>query len=573
MVSSLLFFLVSLGFMFLFFFLVGLQLLFWKVRSLGTFRNVFGTYKFALIGGALSLEVFFLSLGEYGVNVFLELNLWFNMTPYVSVDFFSCVFFVCALMVSWSIMDFGVSYMTDEGGVGNFLFYLLIFLLLMFVLVFSGNFLMLFVGWEGVGLLSFLLISWWGGRFGASAGSLQAVYYNRVGDSGLLLFLVISLILGNGVWIMNSFMVSSFFLFFVLGVVSKSSQLLFHPWLPNAMEGPTPVSSLLHSSTMVMAGVFLLMRSLEFFEYRGMIYLVGVCTCVLGGVLGMSHGDFKKVVAYSTTSQLGFMMVVLGLGWDWLCLLYMMIHAFFKAMIFMMSGVVIHMSGGIQDFRHMSGNLMLNGLMFFFYSVGGVVMMGFPFLSGFWMKDVILEGAMGSYLGFFSWCFFNVSVLLTGLYSMRLYFGGFMGNLVSPPKLMALGALRPYLSFLRLLLGSVCLGGFVYFLGGPFGHVLLAMGDKFFAIVVFVLGVGVSFLLVSALKGTSFLLGGYLLFFNPIYHKVLVFVGGWVSYVVGLLDFLMVEFLFYGGVKFIWSSGLSFRFGLVFMLLLVFSLF
>ena len=135
-------------------------------------------------------------------------------------------------------------------------------------------------------------------------------------DARLLIFLILSLSLRNGVWIVNRFMASSFFLLFVLGVISKSSQLLFHPWLPNAIEGPTPVSSLLHSSTMVMARVFLLIRSLEFFEYSNLIFYIRLFTCLLGGVLRLSHKDFKKVVAYSTTSQLGFMIMVLRVRWS-----------------------------------------------------------------------------------------------------------------------------------------------------------------------------------------------------------------------------------------------------------------
>nr|CDM98936.1 NADH dehydrogenase subunit 5 [Botrylloides leachii] len=558
------------GFIFLFFFLLILQILFWKNGWLKVLGNVFGTYKFVLLGMVVLGELFFVNLGGFGINVFFELNMWFNLGPYFCLDIFSCIFFVCAGFVSWSIMQFGLDYMVDESGVGKFLFYLLIFLLLMFVLVFSGNFLILFVGWEGVGLLSFLLISWWGGRYEASSGSFQAVYYNRIGDAGLLLFLVLSLILGNGVLIVNNFMASTFFFLFVLGVVSKSSQLAFHPWLPNAMEGPTPVSSLLHSSTMVMAGVFLMMRSLDFFEFKDFIYFVGMFTCILGGFLGMNHGDFKKVVAYSTTSQLGFMMMVLGMGWSWLCLLYMVIHAFFKAMIFMMSGVVIHMSGGIQDFRHMFPSLCSNNLMFFFYFLGGVVMMGFPFLSGFWMKDMILEGLMGGFFGFFCWGCFIVSILLTGVYSMRLYLGVFVEELGVQHKIMLLNSLGSFLPFLRLMVGSVGFGFFIFQFCGPFGHYLLFKGDKYFALVIFIMGVIISFLLKKILKGLNHLVGGYLLFFNPVWHKMFSFVSFWYSRIVGLFDFLFMEFLFYGGVKYIWGVGVSYRF--FFFLMLVFLL-
>nr|YP_009040163.1 NADH dehydrogenase subunit 5 [Botrylloides violaceus]CCO25695.1 NADH dehydrogenase subunit 5 [Botrylloides violaceus] len=564
MVGSLIYLSSLIFFVFLFFLLLGLQILFWKSLLMKTLGNVFTIYKFILMGGFVMFELFLFSLENCFLNIFMEMDLWFGLGVHFCVDFYSCLFFIFGMGVSWSIMQFGLDYMVDEKLVGNFLLFLLIFLVLMFILVFSGNFLLLFIGWEGVGLLSFLLISWWGGRYDASSGALQAVYYNRVGDAGLLMFLILSLSLGNGIWILNGFMGSSFFFLFILGVISKSSQLLFHPWLPNAMEGPTPVSSLLHSSTMVMAGVFLLMRSLEFFDYLNLIFYMGLFTCLLGGFLGLSHKDFKKVVAYSTTSQLGFMMMVLGTGWSWLCLLYMAVHAFFKAMIFMMSGVVIHMSGGIQDFRHMYSSLGLNSFMFSFYFWGGFVMVGFPFLSAFWMKDLILEGIVGGYLGFFTWCFFFFSVMLTGAYSVRLYVGSFMSGLLVQCKVMVLKVLGPFWPFLRLGAGSVGVGGLIFMLMGPFGHYLMEAQDKFYALFVLIVGATLSVVLKDVLRSFTYVLGGYLLFFNPLVHKFLSFGGYWGSRVAGLFDFIMVEYFFYGGVKYLWSLGVSLRVLVVF---------
>nr|CAQ68355.1 NADH dehydrogenase subunit 5 [Botryllus schlosseri] len=556
-----LFFLSS--FIILFFFLLCLQIFMWKLTSYKLLGNVFSIYKFVIIGMIIFFEIFFLSFVGFNLDFFSEFNLWFNYGFLLTFDVYSTIFFFFAMVVSWSIMQFGLDYMVDENGVGSFLLFLLIFLMLMFVLVFSGNFFILFVGWEGVGLMSFVLISWWGGRYEASSGSMQAVYYNRVGDAGLMMFLCYSLVWGNGLMILNDHMAGLLFLMFLLGVIAKSSQLMFHPWLPNAMEGPTPVSSLLHSSTMVMAGVYLLMRTLCYFEYASLVFYFGMLTCLLGGVIGMSHADFKKVVAYSTTSQLGFMMMILGAGWSWLCLLYMMIHAFFKAMIFMMSGVVIHMSGGIQDFRHMFSSLLINKMMYYFYFVGGIVMMGFPFLSAFWMKDMILEGLGGSYLGILTWFFFFFCIMLTGLYSLRLFFGGFLQNLVVNCKVMMLKSFISFYPFLRLVLLSLFGGVMLFLYFGPFGHFFLSLMDKYFALLVLSLSGILMGLFMKLMKGLVGVIGGYGLFFNPMWHKMFSCVGYSIGYITSLFDFIIMEFMFFKGINYFWSLGSFLRFSLV----------
>nr|CAA6675005.1 NADH dehydrogenase subunit 5 [Botryllus gaiae] len=566
-----LFFLSS--FIILFFFLLGFQIFMWKLGCYKVLGNVFSIYKFVIVGMMIFFEVFFLGYIGFNLDVFLEFNLWFNYGFSLTFDIYSTIFFFFAMVVSWSIMQFGLDYMVEENGVGSFLMFLLIFLMLMFILVFSGNFFILFVGWEGVGLMSFVLISWWGSRYEASSGSLQAVYYNRVGDAGLMMFLCYSLVWGNGLLIMNNFMTGVLFVMFLLGVIAKSSQLMFHPWLPNAMEGPTPVSSLLHSSTMVMAGVYLLMRTLHYFQYGNLVFFFGMLTCMLGGVIGMSHVDFKKVVAYSTTSQLGFMMMVLGAGWSWLCLLYMMIHAFFKAMIFMMSGVVIHMSGGIQDFRHMFSSLIINKLMYYFYFVGGVVMMGFPFLSAFWMKDIILEGLMGSHLGLLTWFFFFFCIMLTGLYSLRLFFGGFLQDLVISNKVMFLKSLISFYPFIRLILLSLFGGSLLFVYFGPFSHFFLCLMDKYFALLMLILSGLLMMLFMKLMKGLVGVIGGYGLFFNPMWHKMISYMGYGIGYVSMLFDFLIMEFLFFKGLNYFWNMGNFLRFFLmIFFFFLIFLL-
>lgn len=547
--------------------------MFWKSLLMKTLRNVFTIYKFILMRGFIMFELFLFSLENCFLNIFIEIDLWFRLRVHFCVDFYSCLFFIFRMRVSWSIMQFGLDYIVDEKLVRNFLLFLLIFLVLMFILVFSGNFLLLFIGWEGVRLLSFLLISWWRGRYDASSRALQAVYYNRVRDARLLMFLILSLSLRNRIWILNRFMRSSFFFLFILRVISKSSQLLFHPWLPNAIERPTPVSSLLHSSTMVMAGVFLLIRSLEFFDYLNLIFYIRLFTCLLRRFLRLSHKDFKKVVAYSTTSQLGFIIMVLRTGWSWLCLLYMAVHAFFKAIIFIISGVVIHMSRGVQDFRHMYSSLGLNSFIFSFYFWGGFVIVRFPFLSAFWIKDLILERIVRRYLRFFTWCFFFFSVILTGAYSVRLYVRSFISRLLVQCKVIVLKVLGPFWPFLRLRARSVRVRGLIFILIGPFGHYLIEAQDKFYALFVLIVGATLSVVLKDVLRGFTHVLRRYLLFFNPLVHKFLSFGGYWRSRVAGLFDFIMVEYFFYRGVKYLWSLGVSLRVLVVFRRALLFYYF
>nr|YP_008082969.1 NADH dehydrogenase subunit 5 [Polycarpa mytiligera]CCO25748.1 NADH dehydrogenase subunit 5 [Polycarpa mytiligera] len=545
MLFQYLFVLLWVGFLMLM--LYFLLLFFFNIGSFSFYKKIQKMYKWGI------LSIFFMSFfslvfgGFVNYVLFQETRLWLMNSPLLHMDTGSMVFFSFALFVSWSIMNFGVDYMSDEKGVGYFLGYLILFLFFMFFLVFSGSFMVLFIGWEGVGLLSFLLISWWGYRMEAVSGSMQAVIYNRVGDAGLLLFLVMYLILGNSLFLGESLVMSVLFFLFVLGVLAKSSQFLFHPWLPNAMEGPTPVSSLLHSSTMVVAGVYLLMRCMSMFSISFMVFVVGLLSCVLGGVFGFSQFDFKKVVAYSTTSQLGFMMMMLGLGFTGYCMLYMMAHAFFKAMIFMMSGVVIHMAGGAQDFRGMNTMILLNNLMSFLYVMGALVMMGLPFLSAFWIKDLVLEETNFSYLGMTFWFFFGIAIVLTSLYSMRLYFGLFEAFIFNQKKLMMGKSLVNFYSYIRLFLGSVGVGLLFFMYYGPMGHILMTSGTKMFGLIVLVLGVLVSFFLIK-FSGFGFYKLGYLLYYNPLAHK---FSGGFfykISEYTILLDFIFMEYFFSGGI-------------------------
>nr|YP_010845471.1 NADH dehydrogenase subunit 5 [Pyura mirabilis]UPP55926.1 NADH dehydrogenase subunit 5 [Pyura mirabilis] len=496
----------------------------------------------------LVLLMLFVKWGE-GMSgvIFQGWGFWLDNGFLICFDVFSVTFLVVGIFVSWSIFEFGIKYMDGEPFSFLFLSYLMFFLIFMMLLVLSNSFLFLFIGWEGVGLMSYLLISWWFGRMEAMNNGLQAVIYNRVGDFGLILFLGYLFIKGNNL-VMKGFELyipMFIFVFFFMGVIAKSSQFLFHPWLPNAMEGPTPVSSLLHSSTMVVAGVFLMMRLLMNMEAGwGLVLIFGVLTSLLGGLCAMMQQDMKKIIAYSTTSQLGFMMMTLGLGFYGLTLFYMLMHAFFKAMIFMVSGLFIHGAVNNQDVRVLgisSGNNMFG---FFLLILGNLVMMGFPFFSGFWVKDVIIENLVV--------CVFNrciivlgiVSVLCTSIYSIRMVYKFLFDEGISGSKFNSMEIFGNLYEYIRLILCSLLVG--IIFLGifSPLKEEFLSFFLKVVPLALLVFG-GVlgGMMSMGYLQMFLLMVASYVHYFNPLWHKLIVKMGFKMASEVGFLDLLWLELL------------------------------
>lgn len=247
--------------------------------------------------------------------------------------------------------------------------------------------------------------------------SIQAVLYNRVGDFGIMVWLSCLLFSGVGFRLNDNEGLTFRFGFLLLAIIAKSSQFLFHPWLPNAIEGPTPVSSLLHSSTMVVARVFLLIRVVESVDCMGLVMLVGAVTSFWRGYCAIGQFDFKKVVAFSTTSQLGFMVFTVGLGYSYLAFFHVLIHAFFKAIIFMVSREIIHARQNIQDLRELGHGMLYNKTSRFLLILRSGVMMRFPFLSRFFTKDLVIESFFGGFLNRWVFFLFLFSVLFTCGYS------------------------------------------------------------------------------------------------------------------------------------------------------------
>jgi len=356
----------------------------------------------------------------------------------------------------------------------------------------------------------------------AQGASLQAVVYNRVGDLGIVLMVFYSVGV-YGVWGMSDFYVFcskeevSFILFFGLFAASgKSSQFGFHPWLPSAMEGPTPVSALLHRSTMVVAGVFLLVRIVDLVGYNsffcGVCLLLGGLTSLFASSVALFQYDFKKVVAYSTTSQLGLMFCGLGLGQPFLSFFHICTHAFFKAMLFLCSGRVIHRFGNEQDLRKLGKVMYRVPITFSCLVVGSVALAGFPFLSGFYSKDLILERVVERSLNFVGVVVLFLAAMLTAVYRIRVVFfcSGVKGKVLGlqPVREESFYLIAPVV---RLVMGSIFFGWFMASLVFDLDLFFVTLLRKVFP--VFFMVVGLTYYLGCLLDKESFLYRGLGSFF------------------------------------------------------------
>ena len=448
-----------------------------------------------------------------GCTCSIELGPWFISEMFdaswgLYFDSLTVVMLIVITTISTLVHVYSISYMGEDPHLPRFMCYLSIFTFFMLMLVTADNFLQMFFGWEGVGLASYLLINFWFTRLQASKASIKAMLVNRVGDFGLALGIMALFSILKTVDFSTAFAcapsIASTSLIFCnieidaltcicillfIGAVGKSAQLGLHTWLPDAMEGPTPVSALIHAATMVTAGVFMIARCSPLFEYAPkalvIVTFLGAMTCFFAATTGVVQNDLKRVIAYSTASQLGYMVFACGLSHYSVGVFHLMNHAFFKALLFLSAGSVIHALSDEQDMRKMGGIVQLLPFTYAMMCIGSFSLVGFPFLTGFYSKDVILEVAYAKYTisGNFAYFFGSICVLFTSYYSFRLLFLTFLApnatfksslkNIHDAPFIMAF-------PLMILALGSIFVGYFAK-------DMMIGLGTDFWSNALFVL--------------------------------------------------------------------------------------
>jgi NADH-ubiquinone oxidoreductase chain 5 len=438
----------------------------------------------------------FVEVGLNNIPVSIHLFRWIdseslNISWGFNFDTLTVSMLIPVLIVSSLVHVYSIGYMSHDPHNQRFFSYLSLFTFMMIILVTANNLLLMFVGWEGVGICSYLLVSFWFTRIAANQSSMSAFLMNRVGDCLLTIGMFATLwSFGNIDYTtifsltpyMNENIITIIGICLLIGAMAKSSQIGLHIWLPQAMEGPTPVSALIHAATMVTAGVYLLMRTSPLIEYSSTVLIlclwIGAITTVFSSLIGLFQQDIKKVIAYSTMSQLGMMVIAIGLSSYNIALFHLVNHAFYKGLLFLGAGAVIHAVADNQDFRKYGGLRPFLPLTYTVMLIASLSLVAIPFMTGFYSKDFILESAYGQF--YFSsiviYFIATIGAMFTTLYSVKVLYLTFLTN----PNGPIINYKQVHEADIYMSLPLIILALFSIFFGYLTKDIFIGLGSGFF---------------------------------------------------------------------------------------------
>ena len=439
----------------------------------------------------------FFEVGLKDIPVSIQIFRWIESGSLVVLlgfqfDALTVSMLIPVLIVSSLVHIYSIGYMSHDPHNQRFFCYLSLFTFMMIILVTANNFLLMFIGWEGVGICSYLLVGFWFTRIAANLSSMSAFLTNRVGDCFLTLGMFAILWSFGNIDYSTVFSLAPYVsenivtiigICFLIGAMAKSSQIGLHIWLPMAMEGPTPVSALIHAATMVTAGVYLLMRTAPLIEYSSTVLIlclwVGAITTIFSSLIGLFQQDIKKVIAYSTMSQLGMMVIAVGLSSYNIALFHLINHAFYKGLLFLGAGAVIHSLADNQDFRKYGGLRPFLPLTYSVMLIASLSLVAFPFMTGFYSKDFILESAYGQFYFSTTVVYFiaTIGAMFTTLYSVKVLYLTFLTN----PNGPLINYKQAHEGNIFICLPLIILAVFSIFFGYITKDIFIGLGSGFFS--------------------------------------------------------------------------------------------
>ena len=465
-------------------------------RKIGVKGSHIITCSSVILTTTLAIISFF-EVGLNGIPVTIQLFRWIdseslNVIWAFNFDSLTVSMLIPVLIISSLVHVYSIGYMSHDPHNQRFFSYLSLFTFMMVILVTSNNYLLMFVGWEGVGVCSYLLVSFWFTRIAANQSSISAFLTNRVGDCFLTIGMFAMLWTFGNIDYSTVFSIAPFIseniviligVCLLIGAMAKSSQIGLHVWLPMAMEGPTPVSALIHAATMVTAGVYLLIRSSPLIEYSNTVLLlclwIGAITTVFSSLIGLFQQDIKKVIAYSTMSQLGMMVIAIGLSCYTVAIFHLVNHAFYKGLLFLGAGAVIHAVADNQDFRRYGGLKSFLPLTYSVMLIASLSLVAFPFMTGYYSKDFIIESSYGQYSFSGNAVYFisTIAAMFTTLYSVKVLYLTFLTN----PNGPLTSYKQAHEGDIFMSIPLIILAVFSIFFGYVTKDIFIGLGSDFFA--------------------------------------------------------------------------------------------